>query len=109
FLLARLPTETARLAAVDDLAELRGLCTGTPVEDAAGRLTTVPEPVPLRRRQRGNLYLVVLVTQAVQITLVTLVVAAFFVAFGVLAMQPEIVARWTPDPDAHEPLLEFGF
>lgn len=109
FLMARLPSETARLADLDDLVELRLLCASTPVEPHADELHATPEPAPLRRRQRGNLYLVVLVTQAIQITLVSIVVGLFFVAFGVLAVQPEVVDRWTPEPAAHEPLVTFGF
>jgi hypothetical protein len=108
FLLARLPTETARLADLDDLAELHELCAGTPVHDHASRLTAAPVPVPLGRRQRGNLYLVVLVTQAIQITIVAVVVGLFFIAFGVLAVQPDVVARWAPEA-RDDPLVEFGF
>lgn len=108
FLLARLPTETARLADFDDIDELRDLCVGTPVEGHARAVAAPPEPRSLRRRQRGNLYLVVLVTQAIQIVLVSIVVGLFFVAFGVLAVQPDVVARWAPE--AHDdPLVEFGF
>lgn len=110
FLLARLPTETARLADFDSLDDLTGLCDGTPGETLGARLTAVPESAPLGRRQRGNLYLVVLVSQTIQITLVSLVVGVFFVGFGLLSIRPEVIAGWMPaSDDAVDPLVEFGF
>ena len=107
FLLARLPTETARLGEFDDVTAVRRLCVGTPAEIWATKLEAVPEPVPLRMRQRGNLYLVVFVSQTVQIVLVTITIVAFFVAFGLLAVRPDIQARWVDDADASASLLEF--
>jgi hypothetical protein len=111
FLLARLPTETARLADFDELDAVVELCNGTPGAALAPRLSGLPEPAPLRRRQRGNLYLVILVSQTIQITLVSLVVGAFFVAFGLLSIRPEVIAGWTGPAEAAavEPIFEFGF
>jgi hypothetical protein len=111
FLVARLPAEVARLGELDgdDVVEL---CAGTPAAGLTAALESIahlgaaPEPPPLSTRQRGNLYLVVLVSQAVQIVLVTVAVAAFFVAFGVLAVRPDVQARWIADPDAVEALVE---
>lgn len=107
FLLARLPTETARLAGFDDLAELRRLCLDTPAEDAAGALDDLPADRVLTRRQRGNLYLVVLVSQAVQLVLVSVVVGLFFVVLGVLAVRPDVAAGWVGDVVATDALVEF--
>lgn len=106
FLLARLPTETARLGRFDDPARICDLCRGTPAEALVADLDAVPEPVPLRLRQRGNLYLVVVVSQTVQIVLVILTVVAFFVVFGLLAVRPEVQGRWVGDAEATQSLLE---
>lgn len=108
FLLARLPTETARLGDFDDVEKLRDLCTGTPAEPLVADLIDVPDAVPLRLRQRGNLYLVVFVSQTVQIVLVTLTIVAFFVAFGLLAVRPAVQTRWVDDADSSESLFDFN-
>lgn len=106
FLVARLPAELARLGDFEDVDAVVELCAGTPAEPLAARLDGPPETPSLSARQRGNLYLVVLVSQGVQIVLVTLAVIAFFVLFGLLAVPPDVQARWIADPDAVEPLLE---
>jgi hypothetical protein len=106
FLVARLPAEMARLGEFEDVATVQELCEGTPAEPLAADLDEPPETPSLSTRQRGNLFLVVLVSQGVQIVLVTLAVIGFFVLFGLLAVPPDIQARWIADPDAVEPLLE---
>ncbi|MBA2283071.1 MAG: hypothetical protein H0W25_17815 [Acidimicrobiia bacterium] len=107
FLLARVPTETARLSGFDDLVELRRLCEGTPAEGEVGGFDAPPVDEPLRKRQRGNLYLVILVNQAIQLVLVSVVVGLFFVVFGVLSVRPDVAARWVNDPGATEAYFEF--
>lgn len=107
FLLARLPTETAKLGDFEDVHALHVLCAGTPADGLAQRLDAVPEPTPLRLRQRGNLYLVVFVSQTVQIVLVTLTLTAFFVAFGLLAVRPDVQAHWVDEPRAVDALFDF--
>jgi len=82
FLLARLPQEVAGLE-----AEAGG---GGP---------------PLRGRQRVNVGLVLFVSQSLQVLLVALAVAAFFVLFGLLTIDAAIIANWTREP-AHV-LFEF--
>ena len=44
--------------------------------------------------QRTNLVLVLLVTQAFQVLLLALAVFAFFIVFGVVAMDEEVLATW---------------
>ena len=106
FLVARLPAELARLGDFDDVETIVELCSGTPAEPLASRLDAPPETPSPSTRQRGNLYLVVLVSQGVQIVLVTVAVIAFFVLFGLLAVPPDVQAHWIADPEAVEPLLE---
>ncbi len=70
FIIARLPREVANL------------------ERAVGT-----EP-PLERRQRVNVGLVMFVSQALQVLVVALAVAGFFVLFGALAVGPEVRESW---------------
>ncbi|WP_436698398.1 hypothetical protein [Nocardioides sp. BYT-33-1] len=49
----------------------------------------------LRGLERVNLLLVLLVAQAVQVLLLALAVFAFFIVFGVVAMEPSVVSQWT--------------
>jgi hypothetical protein len=48
----------------------------------------------LRTRQRVNVGLVLFVSQALQVLVVSLSVGAFFVAFGLLAVDAEILRSW---------------
>jgi hypothetical protein len=49
---------------------------------------------PLRRAQRLNVGLVLLVSQALQVLVVALAVGAFFVAFGLLAIDDAVLDAW---------------
>lgn len=49
---------------------------------------------PLTRRQRMNVGLTLVVSQALQVVVVSSGVGAFFVAFGVFAVTPEVGASW---------------
>jgi hypothetical protein len=71
FLAVRLPREVDRIE-----------------RDVAARPT-------LRRRQRINVGLVLFVSQALQVVLVALAVAAFFIAFGALVISADVVESWT--------------
>ncbi len=92
FLLVRLPEEVRRVehdAAGDRLVEL---CAGTP---AAGLATSGTPSAGLPRFARFNLVLVLLFNQAVQVLLLALLLFAFFVAFGLLAIPDATVESWT--------------
>ena len=52
------------------------------------------DDVPLKRRQRANVALVMFVSQAVQVLIVSLVIAIFFTIFGLLAIDETIRADW---------------
>ncbi len=103
FLLTRLPEE---LDSVDDEVESRQLvdaCAGTPLEAAARSLADRVEKVgavdaEVTGLQKANLVLVLLVAQAVQVLLLALAVFAFFIVFGVVAMEPAVVSSWTGGP-----------
>jgi len=54
---------------------------------------------PLRRREKLNVGLVMMVSQALQVLVVTVGVAALFVGFGAIAIGPQILASWgIPEP-----------
>ena len=83
FLLARLPREVRALEAeVGDEGE------------------------PLNRKQRRNVELVLFTSQAVQVLTVSLLVAAFFIAFGLIAVPDSIRASWV-GPDCCDQLFAF--
>ena len=62
-------------------------------------MAPLPEVAPLSARQRGNVLLVLLFSQAVQVALVTAAMAGFFFAFGVIAIRPEAMGAWLGDLD----------
>jgi hypothetical protein len=114
FLLTRLPGEVRRLD--EEVADggIAKECIGTPMEQVAAGWADGGSPlVPsvtrrdLSRRQRANVYLVVLFAQAVQALLVTAAVFAFFTAFGAVAIQPVVVEAWLGDIPV-DPVLSFG-
>ena len=54
--------------------------------------------VELTGRQRANLLLVLLVTQALQVLVLAIAVFGFFVVFGLVAIQPDVVEAWIGHP-----------
>lgn len=75
FLVVRIPAEARRL------------------ERDAGR-----DAPPLNRRQRLNVGLVMFVSQALQVLIVSVALGAFFVVFGLLAINDDLRASWLGDP-----------
>lgn len=99
FLLIRLPGELGRLREQLAGPALAEACAGTPMAEVAVELVAAGEvePVPLSRRQQGNVLLVLLFSQAVQVLLVTLATALFFFVFGLVAIRPPVVDAWIGD------------
>ncbi len=94
FLLTRLPRELGRLSTFADAAELEQEVAGTPAAGLVALDDALCEPAPLSTRQRGNVLLVALFSQGLQVVLVTLLLGAFYVAFGLLTITPEILESW---------------
>jgi hypothetical protein len=95
FVVARLPREIGQLAHFDSWVMVRELATGTPAEQLAQTVGEADEPNrPLTRRQWGNVSLVVLVATGVQVVFVSIMIGAFFVLFGMLAVPVSTVATW---------------
>ncbi|MGW0522917.1 hypothetical protein [Crossiella sp. NPDC003009] len=60
---------------------------------------TGPERVPLRRRENANLVTVLALAQALQAAVFGVLVFAFFLTLGSMAIRPEVVKMWvTKDP-----------
>lgn len=96
FLLARLPEELDVFDAELDPDRVRAGCRGTPLEG----WDTVVNPAQvgddhIGGLQKANLVLVLLIAQLVQVLLLSLAMFAFFVAFGLLVMEPEVIKGWT--------------
>jgi hypothetical protein len=56
---------------------------------------------PLTRAQRLNVGLVMLVSQALQVLVVSLAIGVFFVVFGLLAVGPDVLQAWIQTTGRH--------
>jgi hypothetical protein len=99
FAVIRLPRLIGQLSDFESWSTLVGRVEGTPVAALAGTtakpLTAAP---PLGRRQWGNVGLVVLFSQALQVVLVSAMVFAFLFGFGVLVMTAPLVESFVGSP-----------
>jgi hypothetical protein len=101
FLLVRLPEELDRTGHEVDEAALLGACRGTPLEGRARTWLSEAGPatrtlnVEMRRYEKANLILVLVVAQSVQVLLLALSVFAFFMFFGGLVMTGDTQENWT--------------
>ncbi|HEX2240223.1 MAG TPA: hypothetical protein VHJ82_03665 [Actinomycetota bacterium] len=94
FMLVKLPPEIGRLAHFDSAEEISAQVEGTPAAPLAEESTEWSSPA-LSRAQWGNVGLVVLFSQGLQILLVSALIGVFFVGFGLLTISPAIVESWT--------------
>lgn len=97
FVVARIPREVGALARFESWADVGSLVDGTPaamlpapVPQASGMVDTRP----LGRRQWGNIGLVVLFTEGLQIVFVSVMIGVFLVGFGLLTVTPATAATW---------------
>ena len=98
FVLSRVPALMRTLNDFESWSEIGELVEGSPGRaafDAMVPPTTRPGLDPLRMRQRLNIGLVTIFSQAIQITLVALTLTGFFVLFGFLAIPQDTVQAWT--------------
>jgi hypothetical protein len=95
FALVRLPQQISELATFESWDRTRERVRGTPI-DVAGDAPVEPiEPTPaLSRRQWQNVGLVVFVSEALQVVLVTVFVFAFFVVFGAITLTQSVQYTW---------------
>ena len=97
FVLSRVPAlmrELNDFASWDEIAEL---VEGTPAAGLVAGAAASARPPPDRptMRQRLNIGLVTVFSQAIQITLVAATLTGFFVLFGVLAIPDDTIRSWT--------------
>jgi hypothetical protein len=99
FMLARLPREIRELTADGSWRSTIAAAARTPAAPLARVLGAEdPRPVPLTGRQWGNVGLVVLVSQGIQILFVTLAVILFLVLLGLVSIPLQLQASWAGVP-----------
>lgn len=96
FLGTQVPKEVRDLNTFTTWNEVQTLCDDAPGPDITGDQT--PDPPPLTVRERGNVWLLVFVSQSFRLILVSVLVGAFFVGLGLLIIQPDTVTLWTTTP-----------
>lgn len=97
FLLVRLPEEVSRFDGLDHELVADG-CAGTPMAQWAHLDTAPGIDEPMGGLERGNLVLALLVSQAIQVLLLSVSVFAFFLVFGAVTMDPDVVEAWIGTP-----------
>ena len=101
FVLSRVPALMKGLAEFHDWSEVSALVAGTPAAALQGPSAgTVPD-LPLTTRQKLNVGLVTVFSQALQITFVALLLTSFFVLFGFLAIPEQTAQGWTTLDHVH--------
>jgi len=103
FTMSRIPGVIRSMNAFESWTEIGALTGGTPAADVHFSGACDPNE-PLGLRQRFNIGLIVVLGQALQVLLVVAALVAFFIAFGFLAIPPDIVAGWTGNEQL-DPLL----
>ena len=102
FLLARLPEEMEEYDADLTAERVVAACAGTPVESAAAELEITEEMLERHSDvvgfERGNLVLVLLIAQAIQVLLLAVAVWVFFLVFGIVAIDDAVIEEWVGNP-----------
>jgi len=89
----RLTVDLARFSAWGDV---RPRCANTPVEEIVpADDEPAPDTPPLVRRAEWIVNLLLFVAQGIQVLLVSLVITAFYVVFGLLTVREETLLQWT--------------
>ncbi len=107
FLLARLDEELDEFDDAVDADTLLAAMAGTPMADTAQML--VDEGVDLQEQarvtglQKANLVLVLLFAQAVQVLLLAAAVYVFFLVFGAVVIEDEVIQSWVGHPPTYPP------
>lgn len=106
FVLTRMPSELHELGTFASWDEIRELVSATPAAELAvdpgevGGVDAGPGGgfdgvASLSNRQRANVVLVTLFSQAVQIVIVSLAIGTFFSVLGMLLVSRSTIASWT--------------
>jgi hypothetical protein len=89
----RLREEVERVEQDLSPVRLTASCRGTPLEAVSAQIRAA-DPVPLGRRQAGNLLLMLATRQLVQAAVVGLGLFAFFLVLGLLVVDDHTAERW---------------
>ena len=95
FVLSRVPESIRSVNSFDDWNEVGQLVQGTPAATLPLPGEGDPMERPLSIRQRVNIGLVSVFSQAILISFVAVVLALFFTLFGLLAIPEATAASWT--------------
>jgi hypothetical protein len=108
FVLMRMPADLHELGTFSTWGEVGALVKGTPAEQSFDDGGDPTAAITLSRRQRVNVVLVVLFSQAVQIVFVSVAVGLFFSVLGLMLVPRATIASWTGiEPDALHVLLSW--
>lgn len=95
FAVVRLPRQLGELSTFESSDDMRRRVAGTPASGLLDSLGPAPLGAPaLSARQRANVGLVVLASEAIQVVLVALGLFAFFTLFGFVALDGSVQASW---------------
>jgi hypothetical protein len=95
FAVVRIPRQISELSEFESWERTAERARSTPIGAVVDELTEPAEPTrPLSRRQWNNVGLVVLVSEAVQVVLVTIFVFVFFVVFGMITLTQGVMYSW---------------
>jgi hypothetical protein len=101
FVLSRVPALMRGMATFDDWSEVATLVADTPAAALNGPSSGAVPNLPLTVRQKLNVGLVTVFSQALQITFVALLLTSFFVLFGFLAIPESTAEGWTTLDQVH--------
>jgi hypothetical protein len=96
FVGTQVPRELQGLNSFGSWDEVQDICDDAPGPTVSGADT--PHPPLLARRERGNLWLLVFVSQTFRLLVASALIGAFFVGLGLLIIQPETIMLWTTEP-----------
>jgi hypothetical protein len=106
FLVPRLAQEMDQIDTLDGAA-LCAATEGTPLEEPARVIcegeVDLSEDVEVTGLQKVNLVTVLVVAQAVQVVLLSVAVFVFFIIFGVVAIQADVIEGWIGHPLSYPP------
>jgi hypothetical protein len=104
FLAPSFRSEIERVGAEVEGEQLAATCVGTPVASAAREILAEPHlatevaGIRLPKLQRRNLMLMLFIAQAIQMLSLVVIVFAFFVVFGSIAIRPSVITTWVGAP-----------
>ena len=101
FVLSRVPALMKGLAEFHDWREVSALVAGTPAVALQCPADGAVPDLPLTVRQKLNVGLVTVFSQALQITFVAVLLTSFFVLFGFLAIPEPTTQFWTQLDHVH--------